>query len=143
MKLAQALCALVIPILVVGCESSRTFSTVQDEHTAYAISGSEAKRIADDALENYIPKSQVDHTPESGLVAQGSLSDGSAVQIIKISALPVSGVNSAGSIKEGYGFIVSEKGGVVNPLAARMIYSLAKQQAGISGEVLATAKPQQ
>lgn len=143
MKLAQLFLVSLALVCLAGCESGKSLSTMQDEHTAYAITGADAKHIVDSSLENYVPARGIDTTPKAGLVATGSLSDGANTQIFSVSAFPVSGVNSAGQIKDGYGFVVTERGGVVNPLASKMIYGLVKQQALIAGEVLATSKPQQ
>lgn len=143
MKLAQRFLASLAFLCLMGCESGKSLSTMQDEHTAYAISGEDAKKIVDSSLENYVPDRGVDRTPKAGLVATGSISDGSTTQTLSVAAFPVSGVNSTGVIKDGYGFVVTERGGVVNPLASKMIYGLVKQQASVVGEVLATSKPQQ
>ncbi len=143
MKSAQAVLFTLALVLLAGCESGKSLSTMQDEHTAYAVSGADAKQIVDSALGNYIPAKGIDQTPQAGLVASGSLTDGSQTQTISISAFPVTGVNASGQIKDGYGFVVNERGGVVSPLASQMIYGLVKHQASIAGEVLATSKPQQ
>jgi len=143
MKFAQLFLASLALICLAGCESGKSLSTMQDEHTAYAISGEDAKQIVDSSLENYVSARGIDTTPKAGLVATGSLSDGANTQTFSVSAFPVSGVNSAGQIKDGYGFVVTERGSVVNPLASKMIYGLVKQQALVAGEVLATSRPQQ
>lgn len=142
-SIAALFCCLLSAVALSGCESSRTLSTVQDDHAAYAIKGADAKRAADNALANYIPAERIDHTPKAGVVASGSLQSGEATQFFTITALPVSGVNARGEILEGYGFVVTDRGPVVNDLMSRMLYSMVRQQALSYGEVLATAKPQQ
>lgn len=142
-SIAVLFCCLLSVIGLVGCEASRTLSTVQDDHAAYAIKGADAKRVIDSALANYIPPERIDHSPKTGVVASGSLQSGTATQFFTITALPVSGVNARGEILEGYGFIVTDRGPVVNDLMPRMLYSLVRQQALSYGEVLATAKPPQ
>ena len=63
MKLAWLFSTVVILGSLAGCESGRSLSTVQDEHTAYAVKGTEAKQIADEALVNYVPAKNIDPTP--------------------------------------------------------------------------------
>jgi hypothetical protein len=128
--------------LLAGCAEDRSLSTVRDEHTAYAINGSQARQIVEESLRNYVPAVRRERAPEGGFVASGSLVQGAKTQTITVSTQKVSGINSSGGIGDGYGFEVSDQGAIINQLAPSMIYSLIKQQASMTGETIATAKPE-
>ena len=129
---------LAVSSLLPGCVVSHHRSTVADEKLAYAVTPQAAANIVDASLRAYIAPDYTTGRSADGLTQSGYYRMMIDTTNITASAIPVTGTDAGGKVRNGFGFSVTDIGTILGLKMPEQIYSGMKTRAAGQGSALKT-----